>query len=124
MILEQFLTNQLFVFSIAKLASVTRITPEYGKNNSNSFDANRIAMNLETSEFSLLYLLYSMVIGEMIPIQDGKYNSKFLIFQDFIYCDLVLSDFKWYGARIKNSEQTYSFQHAILLIDRIKEDPN
>ena len=31
MILEQFLTNQLFVFSIAKLASVTRITPEYGK---------------------------------------------------------------------------------------------
>ena len=51
MILEQFLTNQLFVFSIAKLASVTRITPEYGKNNSNSFDANRIAMNLETSEF-------------------------------------------------------------------------
>ena len=32
MILEQFLTNQLFVLSIAKLASVTRITPEHGKN--------------------------------------------------------------------------------------------
>ena len=31
MILEQFLTNQLFVLSIAKLASVARITPDYGK---------------------------------------------------------------------------------------------
>ena len=57
MILGQFLTNQLFVFSIAKLSSVTRITPEYGKNNSNGFDANRIVMNFEVAEFSLLYLL-------------------------------------------------------------------
>ena len=61
MILEQFLTNQLFVLSIAKLASVTRITPEHGKNKSNSFEASRIAMNLETAEFLLLYLLGQMV---------------------------------------------------------------
>jgi len=61
MILEQFLTNQLFVPSIAKLASVTRITPEHGKNKSNSFEASRIAMNLETAEFLLLYLLGQMV---------------------------------------------------------------
>ena len=61
MILEQFLTNQLFVLSIAKLASVTRITPEHGKNKSNSFEASRIAMNLETTESLLLYLLRQMV---------------------------------------------------------------
>ena len=61
MILEQFLTNQLFVLSIAKLASVTRITPEHGKNKSNSFEASRIAMDLETAEFLLLYLLGQMV---------------------------------------------------------------
>ena len=61
MILEQFLTNQLFVLSIAKLASVTRITPEHGKIKSNSFEDSVIAMNLETAEFLLLYLLGQMV---------------------------------------------------------------
>ena len=61
MIPKQILTNQLFVLSIAKLASVTRITPEHGKNKSNSFEASRIAMNLETAEFLLLYLLGQMV---------------------------------------------------------------